>query len=264
MLNTKFKFTAHIMKNLSASLILGADFLQTHKFVLDYGSSILKIRDSVVSMRSTQTEQWNKSPDKLMIRKTKVPSSLSLITHENFSRLIEEKKKQNPEIGNIKHSEHNIWLKTKAPITGKIFSIPPSLKSAAEQKVEELLKKGIIQKSSSSFNATAFSVFKRNGKLRLVIDYRCLNKNTIKEVTNIPKIYEQVSDLKVAVIFTCLDLNSRYYQVPMRSRCIPYIAFSLGTEHYEFLRMLFGLYNAPNTFQRAMNTLLVSHKNVKV
>ena len=81
---------------------------------------------------------------------------------------------------------------------------------------------------------------------------------------NLPKIQECLANLSGACVFLCLDLNSGYYQIPVIERFISYTAFSLDGEHFEFTRMPFGLCNAPNTFQRIMNTLLTGYENVQV
>lgn len=118
------------------------------------------------------------------------------------------------------------------------------------------MENNIIRKSYSTFASPAFPLLKRNGQIRLVIDYRDLNKITVKDAFLFPDLHAQLQDFNNATVFSSLDMNQGYYTIHIREEDIHKTAFVLPLGHFEFLRMPFGLTNAPRTFQKAMKNML--------
>ncbi|CAN6725134.1 unnamed protein product [Malus baccata var. baccata] len=122
--------------------------------------------------------------------------------------------------------------------------------------LQELVDKGFIQPSISPWGAPVLFVRKKDGILRLCIDYRQLNQVTIKNHYPLPRIDDLFDQLKRACVFSKIELRSGYYQLKIRSDNIPKTAFRTRYGHYKFLVMPFGLTNTPAAFMNLMNRVL--------
>jgi hypothetical protein len=122
--------------------------------------------------------------------------------------------------------------------------------------LKEMMDKGYVQPSMSPWGAPVLFVKKKDGTLRLCIDYRKLNKVTIKNKYPLPRIDELFNQLGGASIFSKIDLRSGYHQVRIKGEDIHKIAFRMRYGHYEFVVVPFGLTNAPATFMCLMNNVL--------
>ena len=119
--------------------------------------------------------------------------------------------------------------------------------------LHELLDKGFIRPSVSPWGAPILFVKKKDGYMRLCIDYRELNKVTARNKYPLPRIDDLFDQLQGACVFSNIDLWSGYHQLRVRWEDVPKTAFRTRYGHYEFLVMPFGLTNAPTTFMDLMN-----------
>ena len=138
----------------------------------------------------------------------------------------------------------------------ELISIPPYRLAPAELRelkaqLEELLSKGFIRPSISPWGAPVLFVKKKDGSLRLCIDYRQLNKVTIRNQYPIPRIDELFDQLQGSRVYSKIDLRSVYHQLRVQESDVPKTAFMTRYGHYEFLP--FGLTNSPTAFMDFMN-----------
>lgn len=131
---------------------------------------------------------------------------------------------------------------------------PAELKELKEQ-LQELLEKRFIRPSVSPWGAPVLVVKKKDGTMRMCIDYRQLNKVTIKNKYHLPRIDDLFDQLQGARVFSKIDLRSGYHQLKILDSDMLKMAFRTRYGHYEFLVMFFGLTNAPATFMHLMNSV---------
>eukprot|EP00253_Pinus_taeda_P035810 PITA_35810 len=136
---------------------------------------------------------------------------------------------------------------------------PKAYRDEIERAIQELLVLGHIRLSTSPFASFMVLVKKKDGTLRMCIDYRALNKKTLKNRYPIPRIDELMDELRGEQFFSKIDLRSGYHHICVREQDIPKTAFRCHYGHFEFLVMPFELTNAPATFQSCMNHIFRSH-----
>nr|GEW09784.1 putative reverse transcriptase domain-containing protein [Tanacetum cinerariifolium] len=140
-----------------------------------------------------------------------------------------------------------------APVARAPYRLAPSeMKELAEQ-LKELYDKGFIRPSSSPWGAPVLFVKKKDGSFRMCIDYRELNKLTVKNRYPLPRIDDLFDQLQGSSVYSKIDLRSSYHQLRVREEDIPKTAFRTRYGHYKFQVMPFGLTNAPAVFMDLMN-----------
>ncbi|KAL0546695.1 hypothetical protein IC582_016607 [Cucumis melo] len=139
------------------------------------------------------------------------------------------------------------------PISRAPYRMAPAELKELKVQLQELLDKGFIRPSVSPWGAPALFVKKKDGSMRLCIDYRELNKVTVKNRYPLPRIDDLFDQLQGATVFSKIDLRSGYHQLRIKDGDVPKTAFRSRYGHYEFIVMSFGLTNAPAVFMDLMN-----------
>ncbi|WMV32638.1 hypothetical protein MTR67_026023 [Solanum verrucosum] len=140
------------------------------------------------------------------------------------------------------------------PISIPPYRMGPTQLRGLKAQIQELLNKGFICPSASPWGALVLFVKKKNGSMRMCIDYRQLNKGvTIRNKYPLRRIDDLFDQLQGASVFFKIYLRSGYHKLKIRHEYVPKTAFRIRYGHYEFLVMLFGLTNAPTTFMSLMN-----------
>ena len=179
------------------------------------------------------------------------PSVSDIPTVSDFLDVFPEELPGLPPQREIEFSIDVVPCATPASITP--YRMAPLELKELKLQLQELLDKGFIRPSVSPWGAPVLFVKKKDGTLRLCVDYRQLNKLTVKNKYPLPRIDDLFDQLKGASIFSKIDLRSGYHQLKIKDADVHKTAFRTRYGHYEFLIMPFGLTNAPAAFMDLMN-----------
>ncbi|GKA56193.1 putative reverse transcriptase domain-containing protein [Tanacetum coccineum] len=141
----------------------------------------------------------------------------------------------------------------ETPVARAPYRLAPSEMQELSDQLQELADRGFIRPSTSPWGAPVLFVKKKDGSFRMCIDYRELNKLTVKNRYPLPRIDDLFDQLYGLSIYSKINLRSGYHQLRVRDEDIPKTAFRTRYGHYEFQVMPFGLTNAPAVFMDLMN-----------
>ena len=161
------------------------------------------------------------------------------------------------ELGRTDLIKHSIDTGGQGPVKQLPYRTPFSLRGKMEEMISQMLEQGVIKPSNSPWASPVVLVAKKDGTSRFCVDYRRLNSVTKMDTFPLPRIDDSLDLLANTAYFTTLDLASGYWQVEMDSGSREKTTFCSHSGLYEFNVMPFGLCNAPATFQRLMEAVLV-------
>ena len=276
-------------------LILGQAWLNTHQCILNFGNNTCTLyhngRKHIITCGSQPTSATQQLPNvetskptlitamqaKRATRKTPLlddnkcflilleqsttnrittfedhPQDLQRILGQ-FPTVLTEPPKTLPPKRAIQHAI-NLTAEARPPFR-PTYRLSLTERKEVKNTIEELLEKKHIEPSTSPYGAPILFVGKKDGTLRMCVDYRALNKLTIKNRYPLPRIDDLLDMLYGAQYFTSLDLASGYHQIRIKDSDIEKTAFNTPIGHFQWRVMPFGLCNAPATFQNAMNDL---------
>lgn len=253
--SSSFKVKAFILKLPTVDLILGLPWYKETKprINFDTGSYMVNARNGTV--------EW-----KTEIFPTQDGSDPTLCTSDrfnNFSEEIETIAKQSAPAcfsKNIINMErkwtHSIDTGKHKPVKSRGRPHTPPEHLLIKQFVEDGLRDGVIEESSSPWSSPLLLVKKADGSNRVCVDYRKLNELTTKNAYPLPRINNTYQFLSGANFFSTIDLKSGFWQIQMDREDKGKTAFTCRLGHFQWKVMPFGLCNAPATFQNAMNEIL--------
>nr|BAL46523.1 hypothetical protein [Gentiana scabra x Gentiana triflora] len=146
-----------------------------------------------------------------------------------------------------------------APTAKAPYRMAPAELKELKIQLKDMLERNVIQPSTSPWGAPVLFVKKKDGSLRMCIDYRALNNLTIKNKYPLPRIDDLFNQLQGKKVFSKIDLRSGYHQLKIKVADRPKTAFSTRYGHYEFLVMPFGLTNAPSAFMDLMQRVFMPY-----
>jgi hypothetical protein len=146
-----------------------------------------------------------------------------------------------------------------APIAQRPYRMNAEELVELKKQLNNMLQKGLIRPSASPWGSPVFFVDKRDGTIRLCVDYRRLNEVTIKNKYPLPKIEDLFDQLNGARVFSKIDLRIGYHQLKVRESDIPKTAFTTRYGLFEYTVMSFGLTNAPAYFMNLMNKIFMKY-----
>ena len=161
------------------------------------------------------------------------------------------------ELGCTSAIKHEIHITDDEPLKECFRHIPLPLLEEVHALLRDMLEVGAIWPSQSPWCNTVVLVWKKDGALHFCIDFRKLNARTKKDSYPLPQIQEVLESMSGATHFSTMDFKSGFWQVKMAPKSQQYTTFTIGNlGFYEFIRMSFGLCNAPATFQHLMQNAL--------
>lgn len=158
--------------------------------------------------------------------------------------------------GNSTVIEHEIKLTTSDPIRSKAYKLPFTVRESLKSDIEDMLKLGVIRKSSSPYASPIVIVKKPDGSNRICADFRRLNKVTVFDPEPMTTADDLFRKLAGDSFFSKLDLSKGYWQIPVKEQDVEKTAFVTPDGHYEFLKMPFGMVNSGATLVRGMRQML--------
>jgi hypothetical protein len=255
----------------SYDVVIGMDWLETHEAILNCKTKRLSLvddegqrrvivgRNQGVSLRFVSSLQLRKSMRKgcklyaiLALNEKGVAEGLEhLPVVKEFADVFPE---ELPGMPPERELEFTIDLKPGTePIARTPYRMSTPELQELKMQLKELLDLGLIRPSVSPWGAPVIFIRKKDGSWRLCIDYRQLNKATIKNQYPLPRIDDLFDQMKGATVFSKIDLRSEYHQLRIKEDDIPKTAFKTRFGHYEFTVLPFGLTNAPGVFMSLMN-----------
>lgn len=233
--------------------------LSEDDFTIKKGDTVTRgiLFAEVTSTNNQNTREINEVPvtvDEIVCDLASDQVDHVLVLLNEYKDLVARNLKQ---VGCTHLAEMKMILKDDRPVVYRPYRISYKEREQVRDIVDELRNADIVEESESPYASPILLVKKKDGTVRMCVDYRELNKKTVPDKYPLPRIDDQLDRLHGNVYFTSLDLFSGYYQIPINDpKTRAQTSFVTPDGHYQFKRMPFGPTNCPAIFSRMINTAL--------
>lgn len=231
-----------LVPSVTHPLILGADFWRIHGIVPDL-----------------RRGEWTFSNEPPVASIEHITSHLSPDQQQQLQSVIRDlfPACKDGELGCTNLVSHDI-ICTGQPIKQRYYPISRAMQKIVDAELDEMLRLGVVQKSSSPWSSPILMVPKKGtNKFRFCVDYRKLNQVTQRDAYPLPYVSQTLDKLRDAKYLSSLDVKSAYWQIPMSEHSRQFTAFTVPNRGlFEFLRLPYGLTNAPATWMRFIDRVL--------
>jgi hypothetical protein len=204
--------------------------------------------DDSIGPKYNQTQTWEDAH---------ISDSVSTVQKQQISEVLQKHNRAFSDVpGRTTVITHKVETTNETPIRQKAYRTPHSLVQKVKAEIDSMLQLGVIEPTTSAYASPIVVVPKPNGDIRVTTDYRSLNKITVFDPYEIPRIDQILDDVAKAKYITTLDLTKGFYQVPLDKEAKAKSAFTIPFGQYAYNVMPFGMMNASATFQRLVDTVL--------
>ena len=204
--------------------------------------------DESIGLTYQQTQTW---------KDTNISEKNSPSKVDDLHKVMVKREKVLSDVpGQTNRISHSVVTTTDAPTRNKAYRVPQAMKQKVQDEIDNMLKLGIIEETNSAYASPIVAVTKPNGELRLCTNYKALNKITVTDPYEMPRIDEILDDVAHAKYITTLDLTKGFYQIPLDPEAKAKSAFVAFGNQYAYNYLPFGMVNASATFQRLIDEVL--------
>ena len=232
-----------VLPELSHNIILGIDFWKAMGIMPDLGQDVWHFSESTELQEACSIQNID---------------NLTPLESQTLDDLVKNKMSlMGSGLGYCKVAEHEIIIEPGArPIKQRYYPVSPYKQKIIDEEIEEMLKLGVIERSSSPWSSPVCLAKKKDGTFRFCIDFRKINELSKKDSYPLPLINSILDRLRNTRFVSSIDIKSAFWQVPLTESSREYTAFTVpGRGLFQFRRMPFGLSNAPATWQRIVDTI---------